>query len=412
MDNNAISKMLTAVLAVLVFVLFALCIVYIVIRLKEKAKNKVENSKNNELINDSKNKKANKKANTPKSNTVYEKHSIFDFMEFENVIDNMIVQKNGKRYLIVVECQGVNYDLMSAMEKTSVEEGFQQFLNTLRHPIQIYIQTRTMNLENSIQTYKDRVKLVEERYNKIQRDYNMMRESESYSEEEMKNQFFELTRSRNLLEYGKDIIANTERMSLNKNVLTKKYYIVIPYFAEEEEKYSIEEIRNMAFSELYTKAQSIISTLSACSVAGKILSSNELVDLLYMAYNREEADIFGLDRALSAEYNSLYSTAPDVYEKKLKVLDEEIHNRAIDLANRKIEEIKSRPQEKAEEKEASMDDLVNKMAQIVLGQNKSYVGKEVADKAIEELKEERKNIKGGNADEEAKKKTRRTRRSN
>ena len=56
---------------------------------------------------------------------------------------------------MAIECQGVNYDLMSQIEKVSVEEGFQQFLNTLRHPIQIYIQTRTVNLENSISTYKE-----------------------------------------------------------------------------------------------------------------------------------------------------------------------------------------------------------------------------------------------------------------
>lgn len=38
-------------------------------------------------------------------------------MEFDKIEDNMIVQKNGKRYLMVVECQGINYDLMSRMEK-------------------------------------------------------------------------------------------------------------------------------------------------------------------------------------------------------------------------------------------------------------------------------------------------------
>ena len=81
----------------------------------------------------------------------YNKQSITKFMEFDKIEDNMIVQKNGNRYLMVVECQGVNYDLMSSMEQTAVEEGFLQFLNSLRYPIQIYVQTRTVNLENSIE---------------------------------------------------------------------------------------------------------------------------------------------------------------------------------------------------------------------------------------------------------------------
>ena len=400
MENNQITQILSIILTVLIVILFALCIVFIVLKLKEKNKN----NKNNPRLkikkqdgNDKNIKKQVSKQVTP----TYNKKSIFDFMEFESVQDNMIVQKKGKRYLVVVECLGVNYDLMSRLEKNSVEEGFQQFLNTLRHPIQIYIQTRTMNLEKSIQTYKDRVKVVEDNYNKIYREYNAMQQNEVYSEEDLKKEFYELTRNRNLLEYGKDIIANTERMSLNKNVLTKKYYIVIPYYAEDTEKYSVEEIRNMAFSELYTKAQSILSTLSACSVTGKILNSNELVELLYMAYNREEADIYGLDKALKAEYDSLYSTAPDVLEKKLKALDDEIQDRAIELANEKIEQVKTKAQQKAEEKEDSMDELIRRMAKIVLNENKAYVGGTIAKEAINEIEKD----EGGKEDEVSKKKT-------
>ena len=55
---------------------------------------------------------------------------------------------------MVVECQGVNYDLMSDVEKVATEEGFSEFLNTIKEPIQIYIQTRTVNLEKNIQEYK------------------------------------------------------------------------------------------------------------------------------------------------------------------------------------------------------------------------------------------------------------------
>lgn len=91
----------------------------------------------------------------------YTKESIFKFMDFDKIEDNMIVQKNGNRYLMVVECQGINYDLMSEAEKVSVEEGFLQFLNTLRHPIQIYVQTRTVNLNNSLEGYNKRLQEIE-----------------------------------------------------------------------------------------------------------------------------------------------------------------------------------------------------------------------------------------------------------
>lgn len=405
MTNNEISQVLGVVLGIMIFILFVLIAVFVFLRLKESNNKKTKE----QILSDEKTNKKNKKETAQTVNNLYTKKSIMDFMEFDKVEDNMIVQKKGKRFLMVVECQGINYDLMSQPEKVAVEEGFQQFLNTLRHPIQIYIQTRTVNLEKSINGYKSKVKTVEDKYNQMQFRYNQMRASGTYSAEDMDKEFYELTKQRNLLEYGRDLINNTEKMSLNKSILNKNYYIVIPYFPEESEDthYDYEEIKNMAFSELYTKAQSIIRTLTACSITGKILSSEELIELLYVAYNRDESETYGIEKAKEAGYDELYSTAPDVFEKKIKVLDDEINKRAIELANRTVEKVKSRPQQMAEEKENNLEELVRRMAQMVLDQNREYVGGDVAQAAIDELNKEQE--KGEEVHEKIKEKTTRGR---
>ena len=406
MEENVISNMLSIALIVLIAILMLLSIIYIILRVKSKKPENPDEGKISDKKLSTKG-KDNSKKNTSVS-TSYTKESIFDFMEFDGVEDNMIIQKNGKRFIMVIECQGINYDLMSKMEKISVEEGFQQFLNTLTRPIQIYIQTRTINLESSITTYNSRVKDIENKYRKMLFEYNTMRKSGNYTAEELSRYYYELTKQRNLLEYGQDIIANTEKMSLNRNVLNKKYYIIIHYYTQENENnYDKEEIRNNAFSELYTNAQGLIRTLSACSIGGKILNSKELVDLLYMAYNRDEAEIFGINKALAAQYDSLYSTSQDVFEKKLRVLDEIVQEKAIDLANEKIEKVRTDLQKKAEEKENSMERLVQAMAKVVLRENRGYVGGAVADKAIEEIDKD--NEEGGSANEEEVKKTTRGR---
>ena len=404
-NENAITNILFIVLAVMITVLFILIITFLVLRIRMNKKTKVKSEK-------IKIKEKKQKA-SPKLSPELNKQSIYDFMEFDKIEDSMIVQKQGKRYIMVVECQGVNYDLMSGVEKVSVEEGFQQFLNTLRHPIQIYIQTRTINLENSINKYKEKVGEIESKYKDMEYNYNKMLQEGIYTKEELEKEFFEITKQKNMLEYSRDLINNTERMSLNRNVLNKKYYIVISYYPEEvnNEKYAIEEIKNMAFSELYTRAQAIIRTLSVCSVGGKILNSKELVELLYVAYNRDESETFGIERALRSGYEDLYTTGVDVYEKKIKALDEEIEERAIALANEKIDKVKSRNQKIAEEREANMEDLISKMAEIILEENKRYVGEDVAEEAIEEIKEDRqkdKNSKEKEAsnDEKNKKTTR------
>ena len=402
MSNDELSQILVAVLGIMIFIFFILVAIFIILKIREKQ----QNQRKKDILEESetKNKKAEKKQARIVDSS-YTKQSIMDFMEFDKIEDNMIVQKKGRRYLMVVECQGINYDLMSKAEKIGVEEGFQQFLNTLRHPIQIYIQTRTVNLENSISTYKDKIKEIENDYNQMLFRYNQMRNAGTYDRTELDKAFYELTKRKNLLEYGKDILANTEKMSLNKSILNKKYYVIIPYFAEEtgDTKYDYEEIKNMAFSELYTKSQSIIRTLSSCSVSGKILSSQELAELLYVAYNRDESEAFSIKRALQAGYEELYSTAPDVYEKKIRVLDEEIEKQAIELANQTIEQVKSRPQQIAEEKEDNMQELIRKMAEMVLNENRQYVGDDVAEAAINKINETEE--EGDNEDEQSKEKT-------
>lgn len=402
MSNDELSQILVAVLGIMIFIFFILVAIFIVLKIREKQ----QNQRTKDILEESetKNKKAEKKQSRIVDSS-YTKQSIMDFMEFDKIEDNMIVQKKGRRYLMVVECQGINYDLMSKAEKIGVEEGFQQFLNTLRHPIQIYIQTRTVNLENSISTYKDKIKEIENDYNQMLFRYNQMRNAGTYDRTELDKAFYELTKRKNLLEYGKDILANTEKMSLNKSILNKKYYVIIPYFAEEtgDTKYDYEEIKNMAFSELYTKSQSIIRTLSSCSVSGKILSSQELAELLYVAYNRDESEAFSIKRALQAGYEELYSTAPDVYEKKIRVLDEEIEKQAIELANQTIEQVKSRPQQISEEKEDNMQELIRKMAEMVLNENRQYVGDDVAEAAINKINETEE--EGDNEDEQSKEKT-------
>ena len=404
MTINTITMILIAVLLVMFLLLGILCILYF----------KSRNQKTDNIQKTSNTVSAEK---TTKSYTV---ESVFDFMEFDKIEDNMIITKKGTKYVMVVECQGVNYDLMSEVEKNAVEEGFIQFLNTLRHPVQIYTQTRTINLENSIQTYRSKVQEIESQLEKEKLQYDKMVNSGNYTDEEIKAAFYELTKTTNLYEYGKDIIYTTEKMSLNKNVLNQKYYVVIPYYPEElgENNFDRQEITNLAFSELYTRAQSIIRTLGVCGVNGRVLNSNDLVDLLYVAYNRDDAEVYGVDKAIESGYDELYSTAPDVVDKKMRALNEQIERKAFDKANEKVIEAKSEKELAYEKKEESMDDLIDQMAKLIISQNKQIVGKDIAESAIEKVnqdtakrrgrpKKQTTNVEGGTEDGQEEKTKRR-----
>lgn len=389
------TTILTIVLSFMIVILLVLVIVYIAIVARKKRAEKMEKNEENKIIN-SNGEQSNKKL--LKSVKQYTEKPITDFMEFDSVVDNMIEENNGKKYVMVIKCQGINYDLMSNIEKTSVEQGFIEFLNTLRHPIQIYIQTQKVDLTKSIDTYREKLRVIQDEYLKQRSRYNRMIESGSYTKEELASVWYDLTKQSNLLEYGRDVVNNTERMSLNSNVLRKDYYIVIPYYTAElgNNQYDQSEIRNIAFSELYTKAQSIIRALLSCSVNARVLNSDELTDLLYVVYNREDSEVFGMEKANAAGYDELYSTAPDVLDKKMEELDKEIERRAVMLADQKLQEVKSEKEMEIEDKELSIEELAREMAKVILADNKAALGKKDAEKAIEKINEEEgadKNVK-------------------
>ena len=388
MNNNQLIDLLTILLGVMISILVILCIIFIVLKLKSsqsKQKNKKTTSNAQNVS-----KSSISKSKEPKNHNV---QSIFKFMEFDNIVDNMIVQKDGKRFLMVIECQGINFDLMSGLEKNSVEQGFIQFLNTLRYPIQIYVQTRTVNLGGSINTYKERVNTVAKNYRDKQIEYNQKVRSGQFTEVQLNKERYELARQKNLYEYGLDIINNTERMNLNKNILSKHYYIIIPQYLDEvsDKYYDKEETSNLAFSELYTKAQSIISSLSVCGINSKILNSTDLLELLYVAYNRDESENFDLKRALNLGYEDLYSTAPDVLDKRMKELDIKAEEEAIKRANEVIYDVldENEKQRKVRQKEEELDELIDQMAKTLIEENKEMLGYDVAEKAVKKINEKK-----------------------
>lgn len=375
-NTKELSSILLVVLFILLFVIIILAFIYLVKKSKENKK-QVATKGNPVKTNDY----------TVSKYSNYTKQSVFNFMEFDSIEDNMIIQKNGSRFLMVIQCQGINYDLMSANEKNAVEEGFIQFLNTLRHPIQLYVQTRTINLEDSISSYKDKVSEIEMNLNKAEMEYKQNVRSGRYTPEDLQKQFYELTKQRNLYEYGKDIIFNTERMSLNKNVLNKQYYIIIPYYSSElgSNAFDKEEVKNIAFSELYTRAQSIVRTLFASEINATILNSTELVDLLYVAYNRDDAEVYGIDKAIKAGYDELYSTAQDVLDKKMEEIDARIENDALEKAKLIINEVKTEKQKEFEHKQKELDALIDEYAQVLLEENKEYIGEDIAEESIKRI---------------------------
>ena len=244
----------------------------------KKVKSKDKKTKNEELTEEIKN----SHKVVGKSSKDIPQKDMFDFMEFEKISDNMIVQNKGKRYTMVIQCKGINYDLMSEVEQMSVEEGFITFLNTLKYPIQLYVQARAVDLKENLNIYKNSVGEAEIKLNEVNDKYrNLLNNIDAdYSDiSRLKNA---VDKQAHIVDYARDITRYVERISLNKSILQRRFYIVLSYNRDEiasTTDFSEQELYNICYRELYTRAQSLISALMGCSVVGRVLTSNELAPL-------------------------------------------------------------------------------------------------------------------------------------
>ena len=382
---NAIT-LLEILIGCLLFIIFLLLLVYL--RLSRPKKVTKEESTSATSAYSSVEEKNDKKVeNHGRFQGELTQESIFKFMEFDEIVDDMIVRKNKTQYIMILQCNGVNYDLMSEQEKISVEEGFVQFLNTLRFPIQLYVQSRTLNLKDIIAEYKNRINEIDNDLEKI--DAQLIQARRAGNKELLEKLEFEKRRKESVLGYGTDITSYVEKLNSNQNILQQKTYVVVSFFVSElgenMSNYSKDEIDNMCFSELYTRCQNVASSLATSQVSSKILDSEELMELLYIAYNRDESEMYQLQKALDAQYDALYSSGKDVLEKKQEKLDKEINIAAIDLATDSILRADKQKQLEDLEKQRDKVNAIKDQASKLLNQYEDQLNPRVFEIAKENI---------------------------
>ena len=132
-----------------------------------------------------------------------------------------------------------------------------------------------------------------------------------------------------------------------------------------------------------------------------------MVDLLYVAYNRDDSDLFSAKKALRAGFEDIYSTAPDVLDKKMKLLDQEIEEQGKTVANQAISEARSDKELMLKLREENIQQFVYDFAENLIDENQEFIGNDIAETAKAKIKRKKKEAKeGGKSDDVQQKKTR------
>ena len=144
------------------------------------------------------------------------------------VRDNMVIMADGS-FRAVIACKSINFDLMSSREREGVEFSYQNFLNSLNHPVQILIRSQRIDIGPYIE------KLVQIRQNQDNMLLNVLMD---------------------------DYINFIDVLSQEANIMDKSFFIVIPFYPSGDISNFVEKGKGF-FDKLFARPQNIVTKIDA-----------------------------------------------------------------------------------------------------------------------------------------------------
>lgn len=189
-----------------------------------------------------------------------------------------IVIMSDSSFRAVIACKSINFDLMSSREREGVEFSYQNFLNALYFPVQIFIRSQRVD----IGPYIDRLATIRRAQDNMLLNVLM-----------------------------DDYINFIDILSQEANIMDKSFFIVVPYFPEgdlnslkeqgkgffgkifAQPKTTATKIDKATYDkakdELKNRVDSITSGLFQLGVKSVQLNTKELGELYYNMYNPDTA---------------------------------------------------------------------------------------------------------------------------
>lgn len=208
------------------------------------------------------------KKNTLAGNKVSK--STQEFLDIAEIKDNTVVLKDGTLRAVIM-VSSINFALKSEDEQNAVISSYVSFLNNLRFPLQIVIQSRELEIDNYISYLGEK-------------------------EREQTNKLLKL-QTTDYIEYIKELTSMGRIMS-------KRFFVVVPYdplsdkqkgfFSLIKEAFkpaTIISLKEKTFDRyqemLARRLDSVMGGLESMGVSVARLDTQSLIELYYKTYNPE-----------------------------------------------------------------------------------------------------------------------------
>lgn len=200
-----------------------------------------------------------------------------DLVPIEEIRDGVVVLKDGGLRMVLL-ASSINFALKSYDEQTAILLQYQNFLNSLDFPLQIFVNSREIDIRPYLQSLEDRLKEQTVELLKIQvREY---------------------------IEFVKAFVESTD-------IMTKRFFVVIPYdppifsagqtpswlpFGQKKTQQTLDQGFQENKNQLEQRANVVKQGLNSIGVRLVTLGTEELVELYFKLFNPGENDAPNLNR--------------------------------------------------------------------------------------------------------------------
>jgi len=191
-----------------------------------------------------------------------------NFLPINDIHDDVVMLKNGQMCMVLL-ASSINFALKSSDEQRAILSQFQSFLNSIDFSIQIYVQSRRLDIRPYLEILRER---------EVLQDNDLMR-----------------IQLREYMEFIKTFTSQVD-------IMTKNFFIVVPYTPLALEVKGIsriikprEQVKSVSqdkFFEDRTQLEQRISIieqgLSRIGIRTALLGTDELIELYYHIFNPED----------------------------------------------------------------------------------------------------------------------------
>ncbi|MAZ56312.1 hypothetical protein CL653_00780 [bacterium] len=191
-----------------------------------------------------------------------------NFVPIRDIRDGVVILKNGQMNKVLL-ASSINFALKSSDEQAAILHNFQGFLNTLDFSLQIYVQSRRLDIQPYLQLMQSRE---EEQYNDLMRIQ--------------------------LREYMKFV----ETFVKEVDIMSKNFFVVVPYTPIDTNlksnlsgllgRKADRSIDKQSFAEHRVQLEQRLAVveqgLNRLGVRTMPLNDDELVELYYHIFNPED----------------------------------------------------------------------------------------------------------------------------